>query len=54
MKVRDVKQMEEIQGGFAWGSFVAGALCAAGLLTAESGVGLLLAAASCGAAAIPD
>jgi hypothetical protein len=54
-----MKQISEVnmattQGGFPWGSFSAGALCAIGLATAETGVGLVLAAVGCGASFIND
>jgi hypothetical protein len=54
MNVITVKQMEEIQGGFAWASFVGGIACGVGLLTAETGAGLLLAGAFCIGSALPD
>lgn len=32
--------MAQVEAGFPWASLAAGALCAAGLLTAETGVGI--------------
>jgi bacteriocin-like protein len=54
MKVLNENELATVQGGFPWASLVNGALCAAGILTAESGVGLALAAVGCGAAFLDD
>lgn len=54
MKVLDQNEMAKVEAGFAWASFASGALCAAGIITAETGVGLALAAAGCGAAFLSD
>ncbi len=54
MKQLNSNEMSRIEGGFPWASFAAGALCAVGLLTAETGVGLLIAAAGCGSAVLED
>jgi hypothetical protein len=54
MKNLSVDQMEVIEGGFPWGSFAAGVACGVGLLTAETGIGVAIAYASCGTAFISD
>jgi bacteriocin-like protein len=54
MKVLNENELATVQGGFPWASLAAGALCAAGILTAETGAGLLLAAAGCGASFLDD
>lgn len=46
MKKLETNKMEKIQGGKDPG-FVSGFLCAAGLLTAETGVGIVLAVVGC-------
>jgi hypothetical protein len=54
MKTLNVNQMEIITGGFPWASAAAGFFCGLGLVTAETGVGLLIAGASCAAAGLSD
>jgi hypothetical protein len=54
MKTLSKNQMENTEAGFPWGSFLSGAFCAIGVLTAETGVGLVIAGASCGAAFVTD
>ncbi len=46
MKKLEKNKMEKIQGGKGSG-FVSGLLCGYGLLTAETGVGLVLAVVGC-------
>ncbi|WP_314286397.1 hypothetical protein [Capnocytophaga sputigena] len=48
MKSLDLNQMSNIQGGSDLKDFASGFLCAAGLLTINTGIGLVLAIASCG------
>lgn len=54
MEKLSLEEMMEIQGGFPWASFAAGVFCGVGLLTAETGVGVAIAAASCGSALLSD
>lgn len=54
MKVLNENELATVQGGFPWASLAGGALCAVGILTAETGVGLLIAAAGCGASFLDD
>lgn len=54
MKVLNENELATVQGGFPWASLVAGGLCALGIVTAETGVGLLIAAAGCGSAFLDD
>lgn len=54
MKDLTIEQMSEIEGGFPWASFASGALCAYGILTAATGIGLLAAGIGCGAAFLVD
>jgi hypothetical protein len=54
MKTLSKNQMENTEAGFPWGSFLSGAFCAVGILTAETGVGVVIAAAACGAGFVND
>jgi hypothetical protein len=54
MKILNQSELAQIEAGFPWASLAAGALCAAGIITAETGVGLALAAAGCGSALLSD
>lgn len=54
MKTLNSTEMAQVEAGFPWASLAAGALCAAGLLTAETGFGVALAVAGCGSAFLSD
>jgi len=54
MKKLELEELEKISGGFAWGSFLAGVGCGVGLATAETGLGLLVAAGCCATSFVSD
>ena len=54
MKTINQDNLANIEGGFAWASFVSGVLCGVGIATAVTGAGIALAVVGCGSAFLVD